>query len=723
MVPCATHAVVSAALRRLALKSLIACLPIALVAAPVSAGTFTVFGPHSYQRGTGRPVTERAAFSVLNPSIPYLLRIHVDGVASAVISLNGTIIVDPSQFNERATLVETTIALALVNELALQLGAGPDGRIAGEIIGTDNDPPLITAAATPTANSNGWNNRDVVVSFTCSDTTSGIATCPLPVSVAREVANQVISGTAVDKAGNTAATNSTAKIDKTAPTFTITSPTGGSTVFTSEAVIAGIVRDSLSGLAAVTCNGVPATVVGTLVQCGVTLTPGSNSISAIATDAAGNSSTVRLSVTFVRVPKVTIASPANLSYLNISPTTVTGTVDDPTATVTINSVPATVAGGGFSVGLPLAEGPNIITATATTASAIGPTSLEVTLDTTPPHVTIISPADGFVTTDASISVAGNVNDIVVGTVNNQQAHVTVNGADADVANRMFLATAVPLALGANVLRAVGTDRVGNAATTQITVIRQTPTTLPKIQVVAGNNQTGTIGNVLAAPLVVAVTGSPGSPFSNKPVIFKVTKNDGIVASGVAPAPTAIVNTDAQGQARVQWTLGMRAGAGGNSVEAYSVGFEGTAIFTATGTLGQAGKVVIDTGNDQIGLIGEPLPKAFIAVVVDGGNNRLAGIPVTFTVQQGGGTIDGQPSVTVNTDSDGRVAATLTLGPHEGNANNLVEVNFLSNQGFPAAFSASGRAPGEPMKTTISGVVLDNSNNPIPGVTLRAVLTN
>src|SRR6266852_1891473 len=75
MVPRASHVVVSSALRRLALNSLIACWPIALVAGPVSAGTFTVFGPHSYQRGTGKPVTERAAFSVLNRSVPYLLRI------------------------------------------------------------------------------------------------------------------------------------------------------------------------------------------------------------------------------------------------------------------------------------------------------------------------------------------------------------------------------------------------------------------------------------------------------------------------------------------------------------------------------------------------------------------------------------------------------------------------------------------------------------------------
>jgi len=53
----------------------------------------------------------------------------------------------------------------------------------------------------------------------------------------------------------------------------------------------------------------------------------------------------------------------------------------------------------------------------------------------------------------------------------------------------------------------------------------------------------------------------------------------------------------------------------------------------------------------------------------------------------------------------------------------VEADFVGDQGFPATFTASGRAAGDPSKTIISGVVLDNSNVPIPGATIRAVLTN
>src|SRR3989338_5418959 len=41
---------------------------------------------------------------------------------------------------------------------------------------------------------------------------------------------------------------------------------------------------------------------------------------------------------------------------------VTGTVDDPTASVVVNGVAATIESGPFSVEAPLTEGPNLITA-------------------------------------------------------------------------------------------------------------------------------------------------------------------------------------------------------------------------------------------------------------------------------------------------------------------------------------------------------------------------
>jgi hypothetical protein len=432
-----------------------------------------------------------------------------------------------------------------------------------------------------------------------------------------------------------------------------------------------------------------------------------------------------LTVTGTPPPSITITSPTNLSFLNLSPTSVTGTVSDPAATLVINSVAATVSPtGSFSVSIPLAEGPNILTATATSkAGAAGTATSSVTLDTTPPHVTVTSPPDQFVTTSASISVAGNVNDTVVGTVNNAQAQVTVNGVAGQVANRTFLASVVPLNMGSNTISVVARDQAGNAATTQITVVRQAPAA-GQITLVSGNNQTATIGTPLATPLTVSLTNAQGAPAANQTVIFAVTQNNGMVNVGTAtPAPTIMATTNAQGQAQATWKLGMRSGAGSDGVQAYAVGFTGTAMFTATASQSTPGMIVVDSGNNQTAAVNQPLPKPLVAVVIDAGNNRLANVPVTFTVQSGGGSFAGQPSATVNTDSDGRAVATLTLGFQEGTSNNLVSTNFTGNTAFPASFTASGRGPGDPAKTAISGIVLDNSNTPIPGVTIRAVLTN
>jgi hypothetical protein len=413
---------------------------------------------------------------------------------------------------------------------------------------------------------------------------------------------------------------------------------------------------------------------------------------------------------------VRILSPATGSYLNLSPVAVQGTIGDPTLSVSVNGIPAAKSGTTFSASVPLIEGTNTITAVATSAGGTtGSSSVEVFLDTTPPRVTITAPTDGGHTTNAAVDVTGIVNDIVVGTVNPQQATVTVNGVAALVANRTFARAGMPLALGPNSIRAEGRDRVGNTYSQIITVVRDpVPAGSPILRSVAGNNQIGSIRTVLPAPLIVGVTNAQNQPAVNVPVTFRVAEGDGLVNS----LPAVVVNTDGQGRAQVSFRLGGHSGAGSNRVEAIATGFQGTAIFTATAQNGSPARIVVDSGLNQTGAVGQPLPFRFIAIVTDAGNNRLGGIPVTFNVRTGGGNINGLTLLSTTTDSDGRAAATLTLGQEEGLSNNVVEATYAGNTGAPAAFSASALAPGRADLTTISGIVLDNSNQPIPNVTIR-----
>ena len=313
----------------------------------------------------------------------------------------------------------------------------------------------------------------------------------------------------------------------------------------------------------------------------------------------------------------------------------TGTVDDPTATVIVNSIPAAVVNGSFSVALPLAEGPNLVTATATSADgAAGTATLTVTLDTTPPHVTITSPADRFVTTDSTMAIAGIVNDIVVGTVNAEQARVTVNGAAAQVSNRTFLASTVPLALGPNVIQAVARDRVGNQATTQITVTRQADGARRGSRRVSGSNQSGPIGSALPAPLVVALTDGAGNPVPNKPVIFKVTaerrrgrrrrrrRADGDRHDRLARARAGAMDAGSTRRRGRQYRRGVLRR------------FHGTALFTATGTQGPAGKIVDRHRQRSDRLDRVPAAKAADRRRRGRRQQPTVGVPVTFTRRSG-----------------------------------------------------------------------------------------
>ena len=115
--------------------------------------------------------------------------------------------------------------------------------------GGDTTPPTITATRAPGPNGNGWNNTSVTVTFTCSDAGSGVATCPAPVTVSNEGANQIVSGTAFDKAGNSAQASARVSVDKTAPSVSVSGVTAGGTYQQGAWSASCATTDALSGVA------------------------------------------------------------------------------------------------------------------------------------------------------------------------------------------------------------------------------------------------------------------------------------------------------------------------------------------------------------------------------------------------------------------------------------------------------------------------------------------
>ena len=153
--------------------------------------------------------------------------------------------------------------------------------------------PTIAGAIAPAPNAAGWNNTDVTVTFTCTNATA----CQPPASVTTEGANQSVIGNASGP-GGLASTTVTVNIDKTAPVVLITTPADGSSTEAASVALHGTYPASASPIQSVTCNGAPAaSFFDGFFDCTVALALGSNQITAVVTDAAGNQGSAAITVT------------------------------------------------------------------------------------------------------------------------------------------------------------------------------------------------------------------------------------------------------------------------------------------------------------------------------------------------------------------------------------------------------------------------------------------
>jgi hypothetical protein len=200
------------------------------ITSSVSANGYLAFGPKTYTRSTGAPVTIVDDFTYPRPGDICLAKVYNAGlpatyerVSSAIILFNGQDVFTPDEFNQTVEYIEHPVTMAADNELSVEVRSKPDSgfTLIIECENFDNTPPEITALITPQANENGWHNRDATVSFTCTDADSDIVQCTSPVTVATDGANQTVTGTAEDSAGNTNSTSVSVNLDKTAPTVTV----------------------------------------------------------------------------------------------------------------------------------------------------------------------------------------------------------------------------------------------------------------------------------------------------------------------------------------------------------------------------------------------------------------------------------------------------------------------------------------------------------------------
>ena len=225
-----------------------------------------------------------------------------------------------------------------------------------------------------------------------------------------------------------------------------------------------------------------------------------------ATNTAGTTATangatlsgLQLVVKEKAAPIITITAPTAGSALTNNKPTITWTVTDAdsgvnpsTISIKIDSgsvitsgITKTASGKGYTCSYvpttALTDGPHTITVNASDYDGNAATAKSVTfkVDTTPPALSVTSPAAGLITNTAALTVSGTTNDATSSSVT---VKITLNGADqgtVTVAPSGAFSKSVTLKEGSNTIVVTATDAVGKASTITRTVTLDTST--PKI---------------------------------------------------------------------------------------------------------------------------------------------------------------------------------------------------------------------------------------------------
>lgn len=210
-----------------------------------------------------------------------------------------------------------------------------------------------------------------------------------------------------------------------------------------------------------------------------------------------------------------------------------------------------------------------------------------------------------------------------------------------------------------------------------------PAVATRFDKVSGDGQSGEIGSVLAAPLVVRLQNADGSPVASVPVTFALQtsagENAGVAGSRTGPfAGQVTVQSDASGLATAFVRLGTEAGSHVVSATAV-IGAAGaqqsrTVSFTATAVAssrvarlvvisGASQTVVIDTihaRTDTLNFRGRD-PQPLVVQALDRFGNPVPAAAVSWFVSDGGGRVASGTTFTSNAG----IATNTLVDPTEG----------------------------------------------------------
>jgi hypothetical protein len=316
-----------------------------------------------------------------------------------------------------------------------------------------NEPMLRVLAATEDGASVTVNGVGVVVQ-------SKLVDRPIELTEGRNIIIIVAS----DALGNTKQAVITVTLDTQTPPLAVLSPAHRSSGMSSRLHIMGLTEP----------EGVTVTVAGVATQvlasgtftADITILPGRNDIAIEVVDLADNRRTVTLTVFLDQEPPtIWVANPLPSTVLADGQVLVQGYVE-PGATVSIDGRAVGASEGHFSDVLSLPDGLHVIRVIATDAAGNRrEVEVPVTVDTTSPAITVLSPADGLLTRETAVTVSGTVTDDGPGDVK-----LAINGHAVTVATDGRFELALPLPVWTEVIRIVATDIAGNSASVELTVV-------------------------------------------------------------------------------------------------------------------------------------------------------------------------------------------------------------------------------------------------------------
>ena len=249
-------------------------------------------------------------------------------------------------------------------------------------------------------------------------------------------------------------------------------------------------------------------------------------------------------------------------------------------------------------------------------------------------------------------------------------------------------------------------RADEPAATVTFSLTTSPTPNNTLVIVSGDGQSGVIGSPANSPLVVLLRDGFGNAISGQTI-------DWSVISGPATLSSATSLSDAGGQASNTFAFGNVSGASVIRASAYggtlNIDFAANAVMVS---------IVAAGGNGQAGPVSTILPVALTVRIsppagvfaTPGSGPRkplaLSGVPITFAVTGGGGSIS---IINAVTDGSGQASTVLTLGPTAGI--NTVTATVLG--GPSATFNATALTAA-----VASGLTIVSGNNQVldPSVT-------